>query len=433
MEVTKFKFKDYHFLIVTVLAVVAVEALWQGCFGSAFWTSDSLQYLRCAENLMSAMSGGEWCGEWFATWPIGYPAAIAVVSACSGLDAFVASKILGVLATGGLLFAFYRYFRSLFPVLALSLLNLAYLKTVRGTQSEQLFFPLIVLMMCVSRRILPLCILFVGLFLVRYVGLFAPIWLMVGMAVSCERDKSTWRNVSVAACLAWGVEGAYMAVNKLGCGSFTGMARDTLRTGFSEFIGDVCAAEFHELQAYGLLVFWAVILLMLCGGGMAEKSEDLSPRRRQYGDWRSWVGAGAAYHLTMIVMRYAGSCSQLGYRFLYPGTLLIVIGLCVRFGDLLRLRKVNLGWVRSLALACIVFLVGLNLLDAELELRRFLGMSLYGKGRAYLEIKKELLEKYGNVKSGELIHLKGLCDEDLPIIYLRPDLRFDFPAGAKKY
>ena len=145
------------------------------------------------------------------------------------------------------------------------------------------------------------------------------------------------------------------------------------------------------------------------------------------------MGAGAAYHLTMIVMRYAGSCSQLGYRFLYPGTLLIVIGLCVRFGDLLRLRKVNLGWVRSLALACIVFLVGLNLLDAELELRRFLGMSLYGKGRAYLEIKKELLEKYGNVKSGELIHLKGLCDEDLPIIYLRPDLRFDFPAGAKKY
>lgn len=420
-------------IAILVLIVIACVAIYSGSYASAFWTSDSLQYLRCAENLKSAMSGGEWCGEWFATWPIGYPVAIAAVSGCTGLDAFVASKILGVLATGGLLFVFYRNFRSLFPVLALSLLNLAYLKTVRGTQSEQLFFPLIVVMMCVSRRILPLCSLFVGLFLVRYVGIFAPIWLMVGMAVSCERDKSTWRNVSVAACLAWGVEGAYMVVNKLGCGSFTGMARDTLRTGFGEFIRDVCAAEFHEFQSYGLLVFWAVILLMLCGGGMAEKSEDLSPRRRQYGDWRSWVGAGAAYHLTMIVMRYAGSCSQLGYRFLYPGTLLIVIGLCVRFGDLLQLRKGNLGWVRSLALACIVFLVGLNLLDAELEVRRLLGMSLYGKGRAYLEIKKELLEKYGNVKSGELIHLKGLCDEDLPIIYLRPDLQFDFPAEAKKY
>ena len=60
-------------------------------------------------------------------------------------------------------------------------------------------------------------------------------------------------------------------------------------------------------------------------------------------------------------------------------------------------------------------------------------MSLYAKVRPYLEIKKELLEKYRNVKSGELIHLKGLCDEDLPIIYLQPDLRFDFPAGAKRY
>lgn len=415
------------------VGVVAFVSIFCGCFSSAFWVSDSLQYLRCAENLKHVAGGSEWVGEWFATWPIGYPAAIAIVSGCTGLDAFVASKVLGVLATGGLLFIFYRYFRSLFPVLALSLLNLAYLKTVRGTQSEQLFFPLIVLLMCVSRRILPLCILFVGLFLVRYVGVFAPIWLMVGLAVSGEREKSTWRNVSIATCLAWGIEVAYLVVNKLGCGSFTGMARDTLRTGFGEFVRDVCAAEFHEFQAYGLLLFWAVILLMLCGGGRAEKSEDLSPRRRQYGDWRSWVGAGVAYHLTMIVMRYAGSCSQLGYRFLHPGTLLIVIGLCLRFGDLLQLRKVNLGWARSLALVCIVFLVGLNLLDAELEVRRLLGMSLYGKGRPYLEIRKELLEKYRNVKSGELIHLKGLCDEDLPIIYLRPDLRFDFPAGAKRY
>ncbi len=145
------------------------------------------------------------------------------------------------------------------------------------------------------------------------------------------------------------------------------------------------------------------------------------------------MGAGVAYQFTMIVMRYAGSCSQLGYRFLYPGTLLVAIGLCVRFGNLLQLRKVNVGWTRSLALGCIVFLVGINLLDAELEVRRALGIPLYGKGRPYLEIKKELLEKYRNVKSGELIHLKGLCDEDLPIISLRPDLRFDFPAGVRKY
>lgn len=426
--------KVYNTVIaLMVVVVIALVAIWNGYIETAFWTSDSLQYLRCAENLKCVISSREWCGEWFATWPIGYPVAIAVVSGCTGLDAFVASKMIGVLATGGLLFVFCRYFRSLFPVLALSLLNLAYLKTVRGTQSEQLFFPLIVLLMCVSRRILPLCILFVGLFLVRYVGVFAPIWLMVGLAVSGERDKSTWRNVSVAACLAWGLEGVYLVVNKLGCGSFTGMARDTLRTGFGDFVRDVCAAEFHEIQAYGLLVFWAIILLLVCGGGRTEKSEGLSLRRRQYGDWRSWVGAGVAYHLTMIVMRYAGSCSQLGYRFLYPGTLLIVIGLCVRFGDLLQLRKVNLGWARLVVLACMVFLVGLNLLDVELEARRALGMSLYGKGRPYLEIKKELLEKYKDVKSGELIHLKGLCDEDLPIIYLRPDLWFDFPEGAKKY
>lgn len=135
------------------VGVVAFVSIFCGCFSSAFWVSDSLQYLRCAENLKHVAGGSEWVGEWFATWPIGYPAAIAIVSGCTGLDAFVASKVLGVLATGGLLFIFYRYFRSLFPVLALSLLNLAYLKTVRGTQSEQLFFPLIVLLMCASRRI----------------------------------------------------------------------------------------------------------------------------------------------------------------------------------------------------------------------------------------------------------------------------------------
>lgn len=423
------------FISLLVIGVVSFVAIWDGCYGAVSWTSDSLQYIRCAENLKSVLSGGAWCGEWFAVWPIGYPALIACVSGIFRMDAFVASKVLGILMTAGLLFVFYRCFRSCFVLLALSLLNLAYLKIFRGTLSEHVFIPLLVLLFCAPRNVLSLTALFVSLFLVRYVGLFAPIWYITGLVLSRQRDVSVWRKTLMASVIAWLIEGVYLSMNKVLCGAFTGITRIPKDANITEFMNGMAVAEFHEIQAFGLVVFWGLLLLLVCGGLF-------TPRDRSQTDchvlsdkvfWL-FVGGGIAYHITMLCMRALGSCSELGYRFLYPGTLLLVVAVCVKVA----LLPPNAGfkrieWKRSLLILVVTVFVGINLLGWELDLRRCIGIPVYDIGRPYLDVKREFIEKYKDMPTGGKIHLKGLHDENLPIIYFRSDCDFDFPPNVRRY
>lgn len=432
-----------------VLAVISIVALGQGCFRSAFWITDSFQYMRCAENLKTVCSGGQWVGGWFGTWPVGYPVALALVSGLTGLDVFIASKVVSMLATAGLLWLFWHYSRKHFPILALSLLNLAYLKIFRGTLSEQLFIPILVWLGFAVRQILlaredfrwctvlKLAILFVGLFTVRYVGVFAPLWVLCGVWLwwFAQRGRGVTRSIlglllvmGCASAIAWGVEGLYLGLNWWKTGHLTGMPRDTLLVPFAQSFRDIVMAEFHELQAFGLAIFWGVLLLVLArrrqrlAGGSSCRSRE----------WLVFVGMGLAYHLTIAFVRIKGGCSELGFRFLYPGTILLVIGL-ILFAAQRFSPDWHVGGKSLVALVLVVVCVGTSLLDLELFVRRQLGIATYGIGRPYREIRAELLEKYKNVPSGSVLHLKGLVDEDLPIIFLRPDLDFDFPKGARRY
>ena len=419
-------------IVLSVLGVISWVVLWDGCFGAVSWTADSFQYLRAAQNL--------WRGEWMPVWPCGYPAVIAVVAKSFGLDVFVASKALGVLSSAAILWMFWRYARAAFSILALSLLNPAYLKIFRGTLSESLFIPLLLAMMFVPKRTLPLSLIFVSLFLVRYIGIFAPFWLASGMWFSGRRDRRDWRSFLVASLVAWSFAAAYLGFNYLNCGAVTGMGRDTLRVPFRTLLRDVCAAEFHEFQAFGLVLFWWAALFVL-GRGRTPSRADASTRSQPpppsppfpICGSLSFIYAGLAYHFTVLAMRLYGACSGLGFRFLYPGTILIAIGLVLRSAKRGDCDFHGLTVPRMTGIVVLAIGVGVNLLDAELWVRRICGIETYQIGRPYLEVKSRLLEKYRCSKSGDTVRLKGLCDEDLPIVFLRPDLKYDFPEGARRH
>ena len=391
---------------------------------------------------------------WFAIWPVGYPVLLATFSSLFRLEPFWASKVFSVVCCISLLAFFWKSAHRQFPILALMLVNLAYLKISRGTLSEQ---PFIVLMACLGfavarmarseesklgrksvRRIALLTLLFIGLFLLRYVGAVAPVWAGVAVAVaSLVRRRGNWigalirriSEVAIAASVAWALEGGYLLMNRAMCGFVSGYERPVAPESAQELARMTLAAEVHELQAYGICLFLGILLVLLYRMyvAMTDKEEPSATPSVPCPSGLVFVAIGVMFHVTMIVMRSRHFFNPLGFRLLYPGTFLVTIG-CV----LIISQKLNIDWLSMVGLLpkrtvvgfCLALtLFGAWLLHGELQLRGLCGLGIYGIGDPYQVVKKRVLEKYSAIPSGSDVKLQ--CDfggEDFLLAYLRPDL-----------
>ena len=445
-------------LAAVVTAIVAYTAFWEGCFGACSYITDSVYYMRFAERIL----GNGVDDGWFATWPIGYPAVIAASRGITGLDVFIASKLVGVGTCIALLAMFWKFARSAFVVLALGLVNLAFLKIWRSTLSEQCFIPAMVLlgfaivgwMDCSRvRRIMVWAVLFILVFLFRYVGVFAPVWVAGAILFSVfmrrmakdgrmdSRDVNWLLDVSLAGCLAWCVEGCYFFLNRLHTGCFSGMERVELGKDAVGLMNKMIAAYGREIQSFAILSVWVLLLWLLSrntsGRGHASGARGKVALIPMFQDRRIlfFLGMGIMYYLTMASLSLVGNFNELGFRLLYPGTIMAVIGISIAVAE-----QINVdGWLASLsslrfsAYLLVAFVVGCNLLSAELGIRRLLGVSVYSIGEPYQQKKLKLTEKYGAERSGSTVVLKGLGDPDFFIGCLRPDLYIEFPKGCKRY
>lgn len=445
------KLSNNILLSIIVVVICVYVAVFDGGLLCASYTADSVRYMRMAENIKAGhlmnpdgLAGG---GGWFAIWPIGYPMVLAAISAMTGLDVFWASKVVSVLCIMALLVLFWKCAKDAFPLLALSLVNLAYLKIARSTLSEPLFMVLLVTMgfavahlgrkanVRISWRCAALlCTLFIGLFLVRYVGFFAPVW--VGAAVLiCRWGWGAVGTVAVAGLGAWIFDVSYWMINKAMCGYVSGYGRVAPKESALELLRMIIGAEMHELQAYGILAF-LVVGLWLAGSRLLMKKETTWPDSADKYDngWLVFVSAGLLYHVTLVFMRCRQSFDTLGFRLLYPGTLMVVVGLV-----LLLSRHVSyfraMDWsvfvndipLRRFAMFLLsVAIFGVWLLHGELQLRKALGIETYLLGRPYPELREVLLAKYAGVKAGTRVNIGcSCCDEDFMIAALRPDLIID--------
>ena len=106
-------------LALSVVAVVAWVAIVEGGLVSSFYISDSVNYMRLAENIKA----GNWMNQhglagrngWFAVWPVGYPALLAAFSSVFRIESFWASKVFSVACSVSLLTLFWKCARRQFP------------------------------------------------------------------------------------------------------------------------------------------------------------------------------------------------------------------------------------------------------------------------------------------------------------------------------
>ena len=431
-------------LAFAVVAIVSWVAIAEGGLLASSYTADSVRYMRMAENIKAGhlMNPNGIVGSdgWFAIWPIGYPTVLAAISMLTGLEVFWASKLISVLCTMGLLFLFWKRGGAAFPLLALGLVNLAYLKISRSSLSEPLFMLVLVAIGFVAADIserqrcdgfdwhsfFMLWLLFVGLFLVRYVGFFAPVW--IGAALLLGRcRRSVIKTISFAGAAAWVVDGAYWLMNKTMCGFVSGYGRSLPKETGRELLQMVIAAEMHELQAYGILWFLAICLWFVIWRNRTQ-SQDSNGKGFS---GRIFIVAGLLYHATVVFMRCRQSFDPLGFRLLYPGTLMIVVGIVLwmtqRGG-----HSGMLNWIRCVEAIpkkyfipwlVIFMLFGGWILHGELQLRDALGMSVYRLGDSYPNLKERMLAKYKEVPAGTRVNIGcSCCDEDFIIAALRPDI-----------
>ena len=395
-------------LAAVVSAIVAYIAFWEGCFGACSYITDSVYYMRFAERML----GNGVDDGWFATWPVGYPAVLAAIRGVTGLDVFVASKLVGVGMCIALLVMFWRFARGAFAILALGLLNLAFLKIWRSTLSEQCFIPAMVVLGFVIvgwidrpriGRIIVWAVLFVFVFLFRYVGVFAPVWVVGAILFSVVMRKFTrcgnvdgrdmrWLlDVSVAGCIAWCVEGCYLFFNRLYTGCFTGMERVEVRKDVVGAMAKMIAAYGREVQSLVILSALVFLLWLLSRGADGRgrvadvRGEGVPIPMLQDCRTLFFVGMGIMYYLTMGALSAVGNFNDLGFRLLYPGTIMAMIGMSIAVAE-----RINVdGWIESVSpfrfssYLLVVLVVGCNLLSGELAVRRALGISVYGIGEPY--------------------------------------------------
>ena len=454
-------------LALSVTTVVAWVAIAEGGLLSSFYISDSVNYMRLAENIKV----GNWMNQnglagrdgWFATWPVGYSALLAALSSAFRLEPFWASKVFSVICCIFLLVLFWKCARRQFPILALLLVNLAYLKISRGSLSEQ---PFIVLMACLGfavdrivrceeskfgwgsvRRITLLALTFIGLFVLRYVGAVAPVWSGIAVLVTLPVSRSGhWlclliRRISevvIAAAVAWTFEGCYLLMNKLMCGCASGFERPLTPESAQELVKMTLSAETHELQAYGISLFLGCLLVLLYGLFAIKSNQEESPTLKSDSYLSGWVFVtiGIMFHVTMIVMRCRYFFNPLGFRLLYPGTFLITLGFVLIIS-----QKFRVDWMsmigalpkRIVAGFCIALILsGAWLLHWELQLREACGLGVYGIGDPYRVVKERVLKKYSSVLPGSYVKLQ--CDfdgEDFLLAYVRPDLMVDVTLSEK--
>ncbi len=358
-------------LTLALTAVAAVLVLGKGLVDAdGYLTRDSSSYLELAENLLMGQGvtvlntgAGVAAAERFATWPIGYPGLIALVSGLTGVSTFLVSKLLNI----GFLFlavlAVARGFERDGAILSLLLLTGGTLEIFAFSWSEVPFITLMVLFALALARVLPsgaplgagqlfwLCLLAIALFLTRYIGLFALAPLLVAAALKLrDHDLRPALLLAGTALVAGAVALAYLLYNKAATGHFTGIPRPAAMETHAELLGALGMALLREIilpipywvgtdikhNAILALVLLFILVLVVLAPRTPRADPDPEARARV----QAFLLVGGFYMAAMIALRWTSFFDPFGYRLLGPGTVIVLIGV---FAGLLAARPLLRG------------------------------------------------------------------------------------------
>jgi hypothetical protein len=313
-----------------------------------YTTIDSHYYLQSASNMLAGhgytiLEGNEY--QWNGTFPIGYPAAISMVSSFTKINTLWSSKLVNISASGIWLFFINQWFGKRKSVILGYILFLgSFLKLWAHTWSESLF--LIILFCWVfhfyhlvnspglqKARIIYVLFLGLLLMLMRYAGIF-----IIPLTLCCavfwiyknEYRKSLFFGLSAVFWLTGFI--SYLYLNKYQSGEWYGGNR--FEGSFSIFenifvflkglLNELLLIPDIEFKSSNVL-FWAgvtfQILIIILLRKYLPKTITVPDLTLTF-----WVTA-FSYLIFLFTLRIFSHFDEPGFRILAPFTFLILCGL----------------------------------------------------------------------------------------------------------
>lgn len=320
-------------------------------------SSDSAGYLREAVNLAGGngfaydrMAGYD---SWFANWPIGYPAMIALVMAVTKTNAYLASKILTMLLVGGILLLLRLCFKKDAWIYSLCLTNIGFLNLAYYTWSEIPFMLFMLGFALVLARILKeeesrakwyvlLGVLGLGCFLTRYFGIY--VWMVTGgyilyllVAYRKNRDKRVIKKaagLTLTAFISGSLSMGYLLMNKVMNGMASGVSRTMWWDDYEKLTNDLIESLLTEffnifsLQIPNLMEEFPFHIKLFVLVGLYVGLLWFVIRNCKHLTRESvLLTMAAAYYVIFIGIRYVSSMDTFYFRFFEPASFLFCIGI----------------------------------------------------------------------------------------------------------
>lgn len=387
---------DIFLFLIFVFCCMGVFA--ESYVKGVYITSDSAGYLREAVNIVNG-NGFHYDGlagytNWFANWPIIYPLMIAGVMFVTGVNAYLASKIVSMLMVAVILIIIRLFYKKEAWIYALCVLNLGFVQLTYYTWSEIPFMVFLLLFALlfgrvvkaetvVKREYIFLGLSGVGCFLTRYFGIY--VWIVTGLYILYyglkyykKKEKLDFAKASgltVTAFVSGVFSIAYLIMNKIMNGRASGVSRTLWWDDYEILTNDLIESLLTEITnifsiqipnfvgdyPYNL----KVLLLMVIFTGLI-----IFVKRTV--KWESQEGVmitfGVCYYVIFIAIRYVSSMDTFYFRFFEPASFLICLGL---FGLLLPYVKEKVGMkilatlVTSFLLLSMATMIQTDALDAK--------------------------------------------------------------------
>lgn len=396
-------------------------------------TPDSANYCRVASGIAAGNGPTVVVGTerlWYSTHPPAYPAAIALVSLCTGTSTFWASKLVQMLCLLGILVVLRKPLGAHIILVPVLLVCDATWTLFLYSWSEPLFIlcAVVVALSLASLWERPtwtsaMVLAFASsvAVLTRYSGIAVPMVMAAAFVLAVRFGNRAWKHYAVALLLC-GIVGATDIWLNITQGYNATGVRQPASESFVEIAGQLAQALVRPLvfipvpsgpwkfALYSLQALFIVISVVVVFRSLRRRTPfrlaSLSPRVI------SFLSIGLMITATTVLPRFFVSMDTIGLRFVAPGFVLSVIGLMFWWKEQqLRLpREATVVMITAVLLVC------------GTAVRSKSWLIPYSTVKTYITTRDSVLAKYHNIPDSSIIIFGNE-----QIRYLRPTLHTENP------
>ncbi|GGK04743.1 hypothetical protein GCM10007063_28870 [Lentibacillus kapialis] len=395
-------------------------------------TSDSAHYLQLAQNLLngdglSTVNYVDGMSTYFATWPIGYPVLITIVSFVTGFGVFWAAKVVNIICLALCFVLLQRLFKERSAIVALmfSISTISFLFVHTWSEVPFLFGFLWLVYGLVrytetEKRgyIVHLFLASLFLFLMRYIGLTGAG--IVGLLGFYYLFRKKWRPMLL--CWFSGsvvilIAGVYLLINWVQTGEFTGVERVPKIETASEFYEMLREAILSELNLFAIetgevSLYWTIGLI-LTALIIFIRPRHLLPfiyvLKRHFLVPGLFLFVGSVYFVAIVTMRWTAYFDPFNFRLLGPATFMFALFIVSWVSEVE--EKAWTAWKRSLVFVFVIAFI--------FNIGRPVYMAIISDEPTYKETVVQVEETYSVIPEGSIVAF-----ENIHARYLRLDLQF---------